>query len=121
MEELQRLIKIEEELNEIRNDLRDLNILTRVNNLLLSKFILQVSNLTKDYNLPKRVTFFKFELLESDYKELVNEFGKEETDRALYRLDRLLIQNKQNCPNNIRQYIAKKIMKRKHNENKSNQ
>lgn len=109
----QNKIEIIKRLQAIEDELKDFEILIRVNNLLMSKFILQISNLTKEYNLPKRVTFFRFELLKEDYDSLVEEFGKQETDRALYRLDRLLIQNKQQCPNNVRKYIRNRLIKRR--------
>lgn len=105
--------EISKRLQTIEDELKDFEILIRVNNLLMSKFILQISSLTKEYNLPKRVTFFRFELLKEDYDSLIEEFGKQETDRALYRLDRLLIQNKQQCPNNIRKYIRNRLIKRR--------
>ena len=59
----QNKIEISKRLQAIEDELKDFEILIRVNNLLMSKFILQISNLTKEYNLPKRVTFFRFELL----------------------------------------------------------
>ena len=98
-------------LNQIKEELNKVQILIRTNNLLLARFILQLSETRKELGLPKRNVFFKFELLEDDYKELIEEFGKEETDKALYRLDRMLIKNKQQCPNNIRKYIASKLGK----------
>lgn len=100
---------MDEELKDIKETLDKVQILIRTNNLLLSRFILQLSEVRKELCLPKRNVFFKFELLEDDYNELVKEFGKTETDKALYRLDRLLLRNKQQCPNNIRKYIAKKL------------
>lgn len=103
---------IEEKLNNIQDEMKDINVLLRVNNILLSRFILQLAQVRRDLGLPKRETFFRFEILEEEYKSLVNEFGKEETDKALYRLDRLLIQNKQNCPHNIRKYIRHRLLKR---------
>lgn len=98
-------------LNQIKEELNKVQILIRTNNLLLARFILQLSETRKELGLPKRNVFFKFELLEDDYKELIEEFGKEETDKALYRLDRMLIKNKQQCPNNIRKYITSKLRK----------
>ena len=98
-------------LNQIKEELNKVQILIRTNNLLLARFILQLSETRKELGLPKRNVFFKFELLEDDYNELIKEFGKEETDKALYRLDRMLIKNKQQCPNNIRKYIASKLGK----------
>ena len=98
-------------LNQIKEELNKVQILIRTNNLLLARFILQLSETRKELGLPKRNVFFKFELLEDDYNELIEEFGKEETNKALYRLDRMLIKNKQQCPNNIRKYIASKLRK----------
>ncbi len=98
-------------LNQIKEELSRVQILIRTNNLLLARFILQLSETRKELGLPKRNVFFKFELLEDDYNELIKEFGKEETDKALYRLDRMLIKNKQQCPNNIRKYITSKLRK----------
>lgn len=98
-------------LNQIKEELNKVQILIRTNNLLLARFILQLSETRKELGLPKRNVFFKFELLEDDYNKLIKEFGKEETDKALYRLDRMLIKNKQQCPNNIRKYIASKLRK----------
>lgn len=107
----------QEKIKQLEEYLKDLQTLVRVNNLLLSRFILQLSEVKKDLNLPKRETFFKFELLEDDYLLLVKEHGKSETDRALYRLDRLLLQNKQQCPHNIRKYIDKQLRKRRQKAN----
>lgn len=56
--------------------------------------------------------FFKFELLQDDYQELIVQYGKQEVDKALYRLDRLLLTNKQQCPNNIKKYLTKKLAKK---------
>ena len=111
-------------LNQIKEELNKVQILIRTNNLLLARFILQLSETRKELGLPKRNVFFKFELLEDDYKKLIEEFGKEETDKALYRLDRMLIKNKQQCPNNIRKYIANKLgkslLKKEERKKKSN-
>lgn len=104
--------------NNIEKELKQLQILVRVNNLLLSKFILQLSETRKELGLPKKQSFFKFEILEDDFNELANEFGKEETIKALYRLDRLLLLNKQNCPHNIKKYIRARL--RKGNEKRTN-
>lgn len=100
---------MDKELQDIKDNLEKVQILIRTNNLLLARFILQLSETRKELGLPKRNVFFKFELLEDDYKELVEEFGKTETDKALYRLDRLLIRNKQQCPNNVRKFIASRL------------
>lgn len=106
---------MEQKLNQIENELRQLQVLVRVNNLLLSKFILQLSETRKELGLPKRQSFFKFEILQEDVDELINEFGKDEVIKALYRLDRLLLQNKQNCPHNIKKYIRNRL-RRKQND-----
>lgn len=101
-----------QELNQIEKEIRQLQVLVRVNNLLLSKFILQLSETRKELGLPKRQSFFKFEILQDDVDELIKEFGKDETIKALYRLDRLLLQNKQNCPHNIKKYIRNRLKKK---------
>lgn len=104
---------LEREILTTQQEIKNLQVLIRVNNLMLSRFILQLQNTRKELGLPKRETFFKFELLEDDYLELCNEYGKEETDKALYRLDRLLLKNKQNCPHNIKKYIRNKLRKKR--------
>ena len=111
MEQQQQRQEEQDILNQIKEELNKVQILIRTNNLLLARFILQLSETRKELGLPKRNVFFKFELLEDDYNELIKEFGKEETDKALYRLDRMLIKNKQQCPNNIRKYITSKLRK----------
>ena len=98
--------------SQIEKELKQLQVLVRVNNLLLSKFILQLSETRKELGLPKRQSFFKFEILQDDVAELIKEFGKDETIKALYRLDRLLIQNKQNCPHNIKKYIRNRLRRK---------
>lgn len=103
---------IEKELLDLEQELKNLQVLVRVNNLLLSRFILQLSKTRDDLGLPKRNVFFKFELLQEDYDELVKRFGKKETDKALYRLDRLLLSNKQQCPHNIKKYISTRLLKK---------
>ena len=69
--------------NQIEKELKQLQVLVRVNNLLLSKFILQLSETRKELGLPKRQSFFKFEILQDDVDELIKEFGKDETIKAL--------------------------------------
>ena len=99
---------------QLEKEIKQLQILVRVNHLLLSKFILQLSETRQELGLPKRQSFFRFEILQDDVDELIKEFGKDEVIKALYRLDRLLLQNKQNCPHNIKKYIRNKLRKRKH-------
>ena len=103
---------VEQRLLAIKNEIAKLQILVRVNNLLLSRFILQLSKTREDLPLPKRNVFFRLELLQGDYDDLVREFGQDATDKALYRLDRMLLANKQDCPNNIKKYIAGKLKKK---------
>ena len=108
------------ETDELKHIIKDLEVLIRVNNLLLSRFILELSNVKKDLGLPQRCTYFKFEILQDEYDSLVSEFGKRETDKALYRLDRLLVSNKQQCPNNIAKYLRNRLKKsRLNNEGSS--
>lgn len=111
---------MDEELKDIKETLDRVQILIRTNNLLLARFILQLSEVRKELCLPKRNVFFKFELLEDDYNELVKEFGKTETDKALYRLDRLLLRNKQQCPNNVRKFIAQHLRRNKKEKERRN-
>lgn len=94
---------------ELLEEMQRLQILVRTNNLLLSRFILELSKVQQQLNLPKRKVFFKFEILNDEYNTLVTEFGKEEVDKALYKLDRLLLTNKQCCPNNVAKYIRNRI------------
>ena len=96
---------------DLQKELKDIQVLIRVNNLLLSRFIVEIAKTRKELGLPKRLFAFKFELLEDEYKLLVDEFSKDEVDKALYRLDRLLLTNKQQCPNNIARYIRNKLVK----------
>lgn len=103
--------QIETRLLEIDERLRQIDILIRVNNLIISKFILQLSNLKKQLNIKDNNDFFKFSILQTDYEELVNQYGKQEVDKVLYRLDRMLILNKINCPNNIKNFVIKKLKK----------
>lgn len=96
---------------DLQKELKDIQVLIRVNNLLLSRFIVELSKTRKELGLPKRVFAFKFEILEEEYNLLVEEFGKDEVDKALYRLDRLLLTNKQQCPNNVAKYIRHRLIK----------
>ena len=100
-------------LSEILEQMKQLNILTRVNNILLSKFILQLQTVKKELHLPKIQSFFRFELLDDDYNELVEEFGRQDVDKALFHLDRQMVRNKLNCPNNIKRYIKSKLVKKR--------
>lgn len=111
---------MEKRLEEIESELRKINILIRTNNLLLSRFILQLSTVRKELGLPKRNVFFKFELLQEDYEELILQYGKQEVDKALYRLDRLLLTNKQQCPNNIKKYLINKLSKKSEKDRDTN-
>lgn len=99
-------------LQEVTNELKRIEVLIRTNNLLLSRFILELDNVKRDLKIPKRQTFFRFEILDDEYKQLVDEFGYKLVQEALYRLDRMLLRNKIDCPNNIARYIRKKIEKK---------
>lgn len=105
---------------EILQRLTQLEILQRVDNVLLSKFILQLQLVKKILHLPQLKSYWKFELLEEEYVELIKEFDRKDVDRALYYLDRLLIDNKMDCPNNIKQYIRKHIKQKIANRNYRN-
>lgn len=105
----EKLNLIEERILELSDEISQNKILLRVNNLLLARFILQLSQVRNDFNLPKRNTFFKFEILNDDYRDLCKEYGKDIVDKTLYRLDRTLLLNKQDCPHNIKKYITSKI------------
>ena len=105
----------------LKEELRNIQILIRTNNLLLSRFILELSKTRKELGLPKRLLFFRYDLLQEEYDKLTEEFGKEEVNKALYRLDRLLLTNRQQCPNNIAKYIRRKLKKSKENREKDKQ
>lgn len=100
----------------VADDLVTTQVLIRTNNLLLSRFILALEKTRKKMGLPEREIAFKFELLEEEYKELVAEFGQDEVDKAMYRLDRLLLTNRQQCPRNIKKYLHKRLKKSQNNQ-----
>lgn len=114
---MEKLNLIERKILELSDEISQNKILLRVNNLLLARFILQLSQVRNDFNLPKRNTFFKFEILNDDYRDLCKEYGKDIVDKTLYRLDRTLLLNKQDCPHNIKKYITSKI--KEHNKRMS--
>ena len=114
---MEKLNSIERKILELSDEISQNKILLRVNNLLLARFILQLSQVRNDFNLPKRNTFFKFEILNDDYRDLCKEYGKDIVDKTLYRLDRTLLLNKQDCPHNIKKYITNKI--KEHNKRMS--
>lgn len=101
---------------EILEQLKQINILTRVNNILLSKFILQLQEVKKKIHTPNMVSFFTFEILNEDYVELLKEFPQQDVDKALHWLDRQLTQNKMNCPNNIKNFILKRLKELRKNK-----
>lgn len=106
---------MQKKIEELKQNIKDIEVIMRVNNLLLSRFILQLSEVRKELGLPKRNVFFKFELLQTDYEELVDQYGKQEVDKVLYRLDRAMILNKQNCPHNIKKFVANKLKRKARN------
>ena len=57
---------MEQDIN-LQRELRDIQVLIRTNNLLLSRFILQLSKTRKELGLPKRLFGFKFEILQEEY------------------------------------------------------
>ena len=63
---MEKLNSIERKILELSDEISQNKILLRVNNLLLARFILQLSQVRNDFNLPKRNTFFKFEILDDD-------------------------------------------------------
>lgn len=97
---------------EIMDELKKINILMRVNNIVISKFILQLQTLRKELHLPKLISYWKFELLEDEYVELIKEFNRSDVDKALWYLDRQLVDNKMDCPNNIKKYIIRQLKKK---------
>lgn len=97
---------------EILEQLKQINILMRVNNALLSKFIVKMQTVSKVLHLPPLVSFMSFELLEDDYKELLKDFKREDIDKALFWLDRQMVRNKMQCPHNIKRYIRNKLIKK---------
>lgn len=109
---------IEQFMQDVMERLNRTEILIRTNNLLLSRFILELATLQKKFHIPKSLTFFKFEITKEEYDKLCKEFKKTEVDKALFYLDRLLLKNKQQCPNNITRYVRTKL-KNKHNKTHS--
>jgi len=103
--------ELKKQQSEILEQLKQLNILTRVNNILMSKMILQMQVVKRELHLPKLVPFTKFEILDDDYQELIKEYGRKDVDKALYFLDRQLQKNKLNCPHNIKRYITNRLKK----------
>lgn len=103
----------EQLMQDINEKLNRVEVLIRTNNLLLSRFILELATLQRKFNIPKSLTFFKFEITKEEYEKLCKEFKKTEVDKALFYLDRLLLKNKQQCPNNITRYVRTKL-KNKH-------
>lgn len=99
----------------VTDDLVTTQVLIRTNNLLLSRFILALEKTRKKMGLPEREIGFKFELLENEYKDLIAEFGQDEVDKAMYRLDRLLLTNRQQCPRNIKKYLHRRLKKSQNN------
>lgn len=62
--------------------------------------------------MPKLISYWKFELLEDEYVELIKEFNRNDVDKALWYLDRQLVDNKMDCPNNIKKYIIRQLKKK---------
>ena len=78
-----------------------------------------------DQRLPFDDDFYGKKNQMEQYVDWLEDFGKygnlppstlnfkEEVNKALYRLDRLLLTNRQQCPNNIARYIRRKLKKSK--------
>lgn len=96
---------------ELYEQMKQINILMRVNNVLLSKFIIELQSMGAYLNIPKRIVGFKFWLSLDDYKELCSEFAQKDVDKAFIRLDQMMAANKVECPNNIKRYIKAKLKK----------
>ena len=101
------------EIREMQEQLKQINILVRINNILLSKFINQLQEVKKRIRVPDVVSFFRFDIYLEDYKELCKEFEKKDVDKALFWLDRQLIQNKMACPSNVKSFVLKRLTRQK--------
>lgn len=75
----------------------------------MSRFILELNNLMSELKIPRHKLFFKFAISDDDYDLLVKEFDSVSVDKALIKLDRLLMTNRQDCPNNIYQYARARL------------
>lgn len=62
-----------------------------------------------ELKIPRHKLFFKFSISDDDYDLLVKEFDSASVDKALIKLDRLLMTNRQDCPNNIYQYTRSRL------------
>lgn len=99
---------------DLQEMLRTQEILLRTNNLIMSRFILELNNLMTELKVPRHKLFFKFSISDDDYDLLVKEFDSTSVDKALIKLDRLLMTNRQDCPNNIYQYTRSKLKQARH-------
>lgn len=94
---------------DLQEMLRTQEILLRTNNIIMSRFILELNNLMTELKIPRHKLFFKFAISDDDYDLLVKEFDSASVDKALIKLDKLLMTNKQDCPNNIYQYTRARL------------
>lgn len=101
----------EQLLREVLQKLTQLEILQRVNTVIISKFIRQLDSTRRELHLPKLISFWTFDLTDDEYDELISEYDPKDVNRALYYLARQLAENKMNCPNNIMKYIVKQLRK----------
>ena len=62
-----------------------------------------------ELKIPRHKLFFKFAISNDDYDLLVREFDSASVDKALVKLDRLLMTKRQGCPNNIYQYARARL------------
>lgn len=100
---------------EMLHRLTQLEILQRVNNVIISKFIRQLERTRKELRLPKSISCFTFDLTEDEYEELNSEYDPKDVNKALYYLAHQLAENKMDCPNNIKKYIIRQLKKQKAN------
>lgn len=94
---------------EVLQRLTQLEILQRVNTVIISKFIRQLDSTRRELHLPKLVSFWTFDLTDDEYDELISEYDPKDVNKALYYLARQLAENKMDCPNNIKRYIIKQL------------
>lgn len=91
------------------SDYKEFEILLRVNNLLLAKLINEWNTVKKEIDLPKRYFGFKFTITQQDFQELCDKYGRKDVENVLFKLDRMLLLNKMNCPRDIKKYVARRI------------
>lgn len=91
---------------------KDLEILLRVNNLLLAKLINEWNCVKKELDIPKKYFGFKFSITQDEFNELCEAYGRKRVENILFKLDRMLLLNKMECPRDIKKYVAKRANKK---------